>query len=91
MVLPMDEQATDEQRAGKRIEVGGPATLHDDGINWAGFIKNVSSRGVFFACSQAGPGVGRQVTLTCEGRLGVIARVAWLADDGCGLELIKPV
>ena len=86
----MDEQETDEQRIGDRIEVGGPAMLHDDGTNWAGYIKNVSHRGVFFACAKEVPAIGREVILTCEGRPGVLARIAWIGESGCGLVILKP-
>ncbi len=88
--LGMDEKDTDEQRMGERIEVGGPAMLQDDGTNWSGYIKNVSHRGVFFACDKKVPAIGREVILTCEGRQGVHARIAWIGESGCGLVLIKP-
>ena len=86
----MDDQETDDNRTGDRIEVGGPATLKSDGTNWSGYIKNVSHKGVFFACAKVVPAIGTEVTLTCEGRPSVFARIAWIGESGCGLVIIKP-
>jgi hypothetical protein len=84
-------QNTDmNKRTGDRMEVGGPAMLHCGGTGWSGYIKNISHKGVFFASACKVPAIGSEVTLTCEGGLGVLARVAWIGNSGCGLTLVKP-
>ena len=80
-----------DKRRSDRIEVGGPAMMHHAGTGWSGYIKNVSHRGVFFASGSKVPEVGAEVTLTCEGKKGVLARVAWVGDSSCGLTIIKPL
>ena len=80
-----------DKRTSDRIEVGGPAMLHVAGTGWSGYIKNVSHRGVFFASTCKVPAIGTEVTLTIEGGRGVLARVAWIGNSGCGLTLLKPM
>lgn len=80
-----------DNRNSDRIEVGAPAMLHAAGIGWSGYIKNVSHRGVFFASTCKVPAIGTEVTLTIEGGHGVLARVAWIGNSGCGLTLLKPL
>jgi hypothetical protein len=90
-MLNTENQTNLDKRTSDRIEVGGPAMLHIAGTGWSGYIKNVSARGVFFASACKVPAIGTEVTLTCEGGPGVLARVAWIGNSGCGLTLLKPL